>query len=206
MNWELELTVYIVSLALCAMGFLFWVLYSTIRNFLFARHTVRFYYPTVRQVALDEDIYLVNEFHHRTGLIEDFHIDHILIGEKYIYCIHDIYYNGTLLSNPNQERWAFYRGKRRSISVPNPLRNNLLRVERLGLLTPIGRGILIPIVLINDDCYYIPFEQTDETGFFLSLKQLGKFVHLRESETIDSIEPMAAEKLAQDLHRINLHE
>lgn len=206
MTWELELTVFIVSLTLVGAFFLAWVIYGPIKNFLCAHQTVRFYYKTVRQAALDEDIFLINAFHHKTGLLEDFHIDHILIGEKYIYCIHDVYYNGTLLSNPNEERWPFFRGKRKGIYVPNPLRNNLLRVERLSLLTPIGRGILIPIVLVNDDCYYIPFEQTDETGYFLSLKQLNKFVHLREKDDVDPIDPVAAEALAQDLHRINLHD
>ena len=54
------------------------------------------YYNKVRRVVLDNDFYLVNSFANKTASQEPFHIDHIVIGDKFIYCIRDRYYDGAI--------------------------------------------------------------------------------------------------------------
>lgn len=207
MTPELELTVFIVCAVLASLSYLTWVLYGPIRRFLYRHFTVRFYYRTVRRVVLDHDLYLINTFSSRIANSESFHIDHIIVGDKYIYCLRDRYYPGTLLSNPNDEMWTLYTGRTKATQIRNPISVNRYRVERLCLLAPIDRNLIVPIVLVNDDCYYTPFEQGDDAGYFLSLKQLGKFIELRESEDIPSIDPVLAASLANDLSKIkNRHD
>ena len=206
MTHELRSTIFIVVSTLLILGYLVWVLTGPIKRFLYRHFTVRFYYPTVRQVALDHDFFLVNEFVGSLSGGDQLHIDHILIGEKYIYCIRDRYYPGTLLSDPEDEMWTFYSGKTKSVQISNPISINRFRVERLCLLAPIDRSIVIPIVLVNNDCYYTPFEQDDASGYFLSLKQLAKFVDLKEAEDVSPINALVAESLANDLSKMKSHD
>ena len=108
MTHELRATIFIVVSTLLILAYHAWVLTGPIKRFLYRHFTVRFYYPTVRQVALDHDFFLVNEFVGSLSGGDQLHIDHILIGEKDIYCIRDRYYPGTLLSDPVDEMWTFY--------------------------------------------------------------------------------------------------
>ena len=85
MTHELRSTIFIVASTLLILAYLAWVLTGPIKRFLYRHFTVRFYYPVVRQVALDHDFFLVNEFVGSLSGGDQLHIDHILIGEKYIY-------------------------------------------------------------------------------------------------------------------------
>lgn len=207
MSFELELTIFIVSLILTTLFYLAWILYTPIHHFLYHRFTVRFYYRKVRKIVLDHDFYLINTFQSRVADSETFHIDHIIVGDKYVYAIRDRYYPGTLISNPLDEEWTLYTGKKKVTQIPNPISVNRYRVERLCLIAPIDRELVIPIVLVNDDCYYNPFKQSDEAGYFLSLKQLGAFIDIREKEDIPSLDPVIAQSFANDLAKIkNRHD
>ena len=102
--------------------------------------------------------------------------------------------------------WTFYSGKTKSVQISNPISINRFRVERLCLLAPIDRSIVIPIVLVNNDCYSTPFEQDDASGYFLSLKQLAKFVDLKEAEDVSPINALVGESLANDLSKMKSHD
>lgn len=204
MSFELRLTIYIVALILCGCAYFLWVAYGPVKRFLFRHWTIRMYYRKVNQVVLDHDFYLINDFKGKTAGAETFHIDHVIIGNKYVYVVRDRFYDGTLLSNPDDQSWLYCSGSK-SRYIQNPLIYNRLRAERLRLLGPIDSHIILPVVLVNDDCFYTPFEQSPELGYFVSLRQFPKFIDRKESEPIAPIDPDMAKLLAEDVYSIKMN-
>ena len=198
-----EYSIYFVSLTICAVLFLIWVLYGPVKRFLMKRYTVRMYYRKVNRIVLDNDFYLINNFVNKTG-DETFHIDHIVIGEKFIYCIRDRYFDGALVVKEDNDGWLYYHGKKKTI-VPNSLSMNLLRVERLSLMSGIDQKLFVSIVLINDDCLITPFDLTRENSYLVSLKRLPKLIDYIESQDVEILDPHTSAVAARDFSELNLH-
>ena len=198
-----EYSIYFVSLTICAALFLAWVLYGPIKRFLMKHYTVRMYYRKVNRIVLDNDFYLINNFENKTG-DETFHIDHIVIGEKFIYCIRDRYFDGALVVKEDNDGWLYYHGRKKNI-VPNSLSMNLLRVERLSLMSGIDQKLFVSIVVINDDCLITPFELTRENSFLVSLKRLPKLIDYIESQDVEILDPHTSAVAARDFSELNLH-
>ena len=51
-------------------------------------------YKAIYKIAFDEDYYLINNFSYRVDSSKIAKIDHVLFGNKYIYLIIDVYYEG----------------------------------------------------------------------------------------------------------------
>lgn len=198
-----EYSIYFVSLTICVILFLTWVLYGPIKRFLMKHYTIRMYYRKVNRIVLDNDFYLINNFENKTG-DQDFHIDHIVIGEKFIYCIRDRYFDGALVVKEDNDGWLYYHGRKKTI-VPNSLSMNLLRVERLSLMSGIDQKLFVSIVVINDDCLITPFELTKENSFLVSLKRLPKLIDYIESQDVEILDPHTSAVAARDFSELNLH-
>ena len=199
-----EYSIFFVSLTLALGLFLFWVLSGPIKRSLMKHHTVRMYYRHVNRVVLDNDFYLINCFENKTADEEAFHIDHIVIGQKYIYCIRDRYFDGALVVREDNDGWLFYHGRKKKI-VPNPMAMNLLRLERLSLMSNIDSKLFISIVLINNDCLITPFEGTRDNSFLVSLKGFPKLIEYLESRDVEDLDPHISAIVARDFSELNLH-
>ena len=202
MPYIVELTLFIVLATATGLGFCFWFLYGPIKRFLYRHHTVRMYYRRVYRVALDNDFYLINNFSNRTAELEEFHIDHILIGNKYFYCIRDRYYDGALAAKEDNPSWIFFR-KSRGCYITNPLTMNKLRVQRLSLMSGIDERMFISIVLINDDCYLTPFQSESSDNYLSSLKDFPKLIEQLESRDVDPLDERAVAVAARDFAELN---
>lgn len=171
---------------------------------LYKHFTVRMYYRDVRKVTLDHDFFLINDFMNKFGGAESFHIDHIMIGDKFIYCIRDRYYPGVIEAKEDDPKWLYYCGKKKT-AINNPLLLNKLRVERLSLITAIDSKELISIVLVNNDCMMTPLSLTKSDSFLVSLKKFPKLIELLESQDVPPLDPNSAALLARDFSELNLN-
>lgn len=198
-----EYAIFYVALTIVSALFLLWVLYGPIKRFLMKRRTVRMYYRKVNRVVLDHDFYLINCFENRTG-DESFHIDHIVIGEKYIYCIRDRYFDGAVVVKEDNAGWLYYHGRKKTI-VPNPMAMNLLRMERLSLMSGIDQKLFISIVIINDECLITPFTSKRDDSFLVSLKHFPKLIDYLESRDVESLDPQTSAVAARDFSELNLY-
>lgn len=197
MPYVAELALYIVVCVLAALFLLFLFLGGPIRIFLYRHHTVRMYYRHVNRVAQDNDYYLINNFKSKTAESESFHIDHLLIGNKFIYCIRDRYYEGALSANPQDNSWIYYRAKNTDY-ISNPMKRNELRTERLSLITGIERDIFISIVLINDDCYMGPFDNDSPDSFLVSVSLFPKLIAMLESQDVQPLDEWEVQRVVAD--------
>ncbi len=204
MSHELQATIYIVAAIVLGLGYLFWLLYGPIHRYLLRHHTVRFYYRKVNQVVLNHDFYLVNQFENQIAGSETFHIDHIIVGDKYIYCIKDLYFDGTLMANPENESWIYYH-RRKWEYIGNPLSKNALRAEHFALMANLPLDFIVPIVLINDDCFYTPFDQSKRASYMVSLHNLNRFVEEMEGRDVPPLNAAATSLLVADIAHINQH-
>lgn len=202
MPYKVELALFIVLAIAAGLLFLVWFGYSPLKRFLYRYHTVRMYYRKVYRVALDNDFYLINKFSNRTAELEEFHIDHILIGNKYFYCIRDRYYDGAVAAKEENPSWIFFN-KDKGRYIPNPLITNKLRVQRLSLMSGIEEKMFISIVLINDDCYLTPYDPVSEDNFLSSLKDFPKLIEELESRDVLPLDPLQIATAARDFSELN---
>lgn len=205
MPYNTRLTVFLVVAIFSVCVLLFFVFYGPIKRFLYKHFTVRMYYRNVRRVTLDNDFYLINDFMNRTADREQFTIDHIMVGEKFIYVIRDRYYPGALSATEDDPKWIFYRGKKAKV-IPNPLLMNHLRMERLSLLTNLDLKLFVSIVLINNDCLMTPMQNTKCDSFLVSLKKFPELIKTLENQK--DIPPLNEESIAvavKDFAHLNLN-
>ena len=198
-----EYAIFYVCLTLVSALYLIWVFYGPIKRFLYKHHTVRMYYHRVNRVVLDHDFYLINCFENKIA-DTSFHIDHIIIGDKYIYCIRDRYFDGALVVKEEDNGWLYYHGKKKTI-VPNALNQNLLRVERLSLMSGIELNLFISIVVINDNCMITPFESSRDDSFLVSLRNLPKLIESIESRDVAILDEHLSAIAARDFAELNLY-
>ena len=202
MPYHVELGLFIAYAIVAGLTLLFLFLYGPVKRYYMAHETVRAYYKKVYQVAQDNDFYLINEFTNTTAEQQEFHIDHILVGNKYFYCIRDRYYPGALSCKEHDPSWIFFE-KNRARYIANPMARNKLRVGHLSLMSGIKEKMFISIVLINDDCYVTPFEPTESDSFLSSLKDFPKLIEQLEDREVDPLNPMDIAVVARDFAQLN---
>ena len=199
---NVELVLFVVCASAVFVLFLIWFIYPPIKRYLFKHHTVRSYYRKVYKVALERDFFLVNKFANRTADLEEFHIDHILFGNKYFYCIRDRYYDGALAAKEEDESWIFFNRKRPEY-IKNPMMVNKLRVQRLSLMSGIEEKLFISIVLINDDCLLTPLEGKADDSFLVSLRDFPKLIDQLEAREVDPLDERSVAVAAADFAELN---
>ncbi|MCR5490792.1 MAG: NERD domain-containing protein [Bacilli bacterium] len=203
MPYSVRLSIFIVVATIVGLLVAFMLLYAPVKRILNKNFTIRMYYRRVRRVVDDRDMLLINNFKNYTAEQEAFHIDHIVIGEKFFYVIRDRYYDGALAANAKDNRWVFYRGEESRL-IPNPMLRNELRVERMSLMSNIPSQEIISIVLINDDCLLTPVEDANPNSYIVSLKKLPKLIaQLEATPGIAPLQPRDAEIAARDLAELN---
>ena len=205
MPYKAELTLFIVLAVIATLFFLFLFLYPPIKKSFYKHHTVRAYYKKVARIAEDNDFYLINNFKSHTTDSLTFHIDHLLVGDKYIYCIRDRYYDGALSAKEEDESWIYYQGKNAKY-IDNPMRMNELRVEKLALMSGIKRDIFVSIVLINDDCWITPLSNTVSRSYLSSLAMLPKIIKTLESDDVPPLDQWAVERVVSDFATLKNNE
>lgn len=201
--YEVRLCLFIVLACLIGVAFLVLFLYPALKRFLYKHFTIRMYYRTVRKTVLYNDYFLINDFVNTSGGSEPFHIDHVMIGEKFVYCIRDRYYPGAIAAKDTDPNWIYFHGKK-STYIQNPLLVNKVRVERLAMMTGFDSRFLISIVLINDDCLLTPLDNTYSDNFIVSLKRFPDLIKYLESQPVDPLDPHSVAVAVHDLSALNL--
>ena len=204
MPYTVRLSIFCVSCILVGLLLLLMFLYGPVKRYLYKKYTVRMYYNKVRRVVLDNDFYLVNSFANKTASQEPFHIDHIVIGDKFIYCIRDRYYDGAIAAKENDPSWIFYKGKK-STYIKNPMQVNRIRVDRMSLMSGIDSKLFISIVLINNDCMITRLENSFSDNYIVSLKKFPSLIAQLESSDVPILNPHSIAIAAKDFSELNLN-
>ncbi len=200
MNYEARLTVFVTVSILAALFVACLFLYSPIKKFLINKNITKWYYHKLIHIAKIHDYYLVNDIHMKLGGKKYVDIDHVLGGDKYIYMIIDYYFDGAVNATSDDACWVIYPKKGAKKSIDNPLKKAKEAVNRFSNATGINVTLIVPIILINDDCFITPIELKKGEPTLTTLKRLDKVIKIYEKEETDPLDPKALKSAIVSLH------
>lgn len=161
-----------------------------------------FDYKKVYQIAFDNDYYLINKFLFRISSTQVGNIDHILFADKYIYLIHDYYYNGDLTGNFNDQALVLINKDGQKAYVDNPLIESAKILNSLSNVTAIDKNMFIGICLLNDECRY-SVEHVGSQLYLIQRNKLKTLIKTIESRDIGKINPEQLQKVVKAIDKLN---
>lgn len=145
--------------------------------------------------ALDHDIFLINDI--KLAYNNEFILfDHILFGEKYIYCIKDVHEPIGIEGSAEDLKWFTYSKKGKVDYIANPFKENNLNVNMLMkyMNSSTDDKLYYSIICTNDDCdRHISKCRDDE--IICKNKEIYKVI--KEKEKDSSIKNINQEKLGK---------
>ena len=155
----------------------------------------------VHQIAVDYDYYLLNEVAMKIGN-HVIHFDHLLFGDKYIFCIVSRYYPIGVDGNFNDAQWFNYKSNGKCVMMKNPMRLNRERVDYFATAITSSKDMFVGMVLVNDSCLIKEIDGASNNDLILNVKDLEKIVNKFENnKDVSIIEPELLNVLVKDIHK-----
>ena len=136
----------------------------------------------LKKFAIDHDFPLLSDV--VVQIREDAYIkiDHIMIGNKYIYVIACKCYYGYLNAKAIDEKWVLYK-RDKLIHIENPLRNNKMRIRYLSkLLDNTTMEDFVNIIYLSKPVVTSKIQGSQKNEFVLFEDDFEKFVEVYEKE------------------------
>lgn len=194
-----------IGLALLILLSLFFFFFPMIRKYIYHHRFRQYMGKKVYQIAKDYDYCLLQNVVIEIGNDQTFRFDHILFGNKYLYCITDKSWDGAVLGSARDSTWLFYDAHHmKKQSIKNPLRVNQTRIEKLSLRTGIDMEMMINIVVVNDDCMFSCTGLRSDSIYMVAASKLPKLIQELESRDLPPFEESAIEKVVHEIHQISI--
>jgi|SRR5574344_643871 hypothetical protein len=202
------LPLFISLISLLVISILFFLFIPIIRKRNIKRKFISIYGKQIYKFAFHYDFYLINRLILQANDDSKISIDHLLLANKYIFVINDCYLPGAISAKEKDQSWIYYYGdpknpKRRYID--NPLLKNIERLSKLSQITCLDAGLLISIVLINDDCLINEYENTDDNNYLVKRKDLPRLIKNIEDRDVSPLDEEQLRYAVHDLARLNLN-
>lgn len=191
------LIILVVFLVLLGLFLIFYnFIHLSIEKLTFKKKTAK----RVYQIAMDHDYYLLNEVAMKIGT-HTIHFDHILFGNKYIYCIVSRYYNVGVNGNFEDVSWFNYKLNGKCKMMKNPLRLNRERVDYFATSITSSKDMFIAMLAVNDSCLVSDIKGASENDLIFNVKNLEKIIKEHENrKDVSIIEPKMLEILVKDIY------
>ena len=161
----------------------------------------------LKKFAIDHDFPLLSDVVFEVKKEVFTTIDHVMIGDKYIYVITNKCWYGYLNGKAKDDKWILYR-KDKLKHVSNPLIANRSKVRHLAALLETRPEDFVNIVYLSKPVVVKKIESNREKEFVLFETEFEKFIEVYEKEcklnafAIKSIEKSA--KSIFDYHKKSL--
>lgn len=157
----------------------------------------------VYKIAKDYDFYLLNKVVIKVeGKL--IHFDHLLFGNKYIYCIGKNYYSVGINGRFNDSSWFQYKGNNKFNIIKNPMRLHRERVNYFSSKLASSSDLFVATIIVNNSCYLEKIDGSDKYNVLLNLKNFEKMViEYEKDKTINPIEPQRLQDLVLEIHQSN---
>ena len=132
-----ELTIALIVIAFLLAAYL--IISYPLNKYLYRKFFRYKYYKTIYKIVNKKDYRLINNYYFKIDENSQAHFDHLLFGEKYIYCITDKYWTMGIVGKPQDESWILCKTKDKRTYIDNPLLKNNIREEKLSLISGIDR-------------------------------------------------------------------
>ena len=135
----------------------------------------------LKKFAIDHDFPLLSDVVIQVRENKYIKIDHIMIGNKYIYVIACKCYYGYLNAKAIDEKWVLYvRNKLKHID--NPLKNNYKRMKILSTLLDNSIEDFVNIIYLSKPVVTHKIEGSNSKEFVLFEDDFEKFIEVYEKE------------------------
>ncbi len=173
--------------------------------FIKIRYEERFFHRIIGKelykIAVNHDNFIIHDV--EIKFIDGFiHFDHLFFGNKYIYCIRNVYYTYGIEGSNQDLKWFHYDRKGNFEYIENPLKSNKIQMEKMKtyMKVPNDQKFFYSIIVINDDCTFrIHDYQEDE--IVIKRSELKKFLKEKENDpNISSFQQKQLEKIVQQIY------
>lgn len=135
----------------------------------------------LKKFAIDHDFPLLSDVVIQVRENKYIKIDHIMIGNKYIYVIACKCYYGYLNAKAIDEKWVLYR-RDKLLHVENPLKNNHKRIKILASLLDNSVEDFVNIIYLSKPVVASKIEGGNKKEFVLFEEDFEKFIEVYEKE------------------------
>jgi hypothetical protein len=136
----------------------------------------------LKKFAIDHDFPLLSDVVIQIREDKYIKIDHIMIGNKYIYVIACKCYYGYLNAKAVDEKWVLYR-RDKLMHIENPLKNNDKRIKILSnLLENTTMDDFVNIIYLSKSVVASQIQGSDKKEFVLFEDDFEKFIEVYEKE------------------------
>ena len=191
----------IVVISLIFIGFALLILWPIFKERSEKKTFLKSFYTEVYQLAIDKDFYVINNvvLEIDTKFI---HFNHILFGNKYIYCICDSYFEGPLSGKFSDQQWFLYKQLGKD-HIKNPL---LLHKARLSYLSSAIRAeeLLVGICVVNDSCIIDQIPDIPDNLAVINRVEFKEFINKKEKENVAPINSIQLDSLVQQIYQKNI--
>ena len=192
----------IIVVSLLLIGYAFLIFTPLVKEQLEKKSFQKKFYTDVYQLAIDRDYYVINDvvLEIDTKFI---HFNHILFGDKYIYCICDHYYDGPLSGKFTDQQWFLYKNNGQLDHIKNPL---LLHKARLSYVTSALRAeeLFIGLCIVNESCLVDEIKDAPEYLNVINQKDFKEYIYKKEKENVPPINSIQLDSLVQQIYQKNL--
>ncbi len=197
-----EQIIYIVIAAVVVAILIFLAIFIPVKIKNRSKNFKENYYKKVYSIAFNEDFYLINKFFFKVDEGKMACIDHILFGNKYIYIITDLFYEGNLSGSYDDKSLIFTNQKGKKAYTDNPFAKSESLVQRLALATNLDMNILVGIVLVNDECK-LDIYSDSEQFFLVQRRKLPGLIKQLEKKNIGNLNQNELAKAVMSINKMN---
>ncbi len=169
--------IFLILLLICIVFF---------RKIYVKHHFTSVCYKKIYKFVLYNDYYLINNYDFKIDDTNNGHIDHIIFGEKFIYLINDVYYEGDLSGNFDDASFVYFSKKGVKQYTDNPLQISKNTLSRLSMSIDVDGSLMIGITLVNNSCHF-SLKSNSKQFYIMQLKNLSALIKAIESRDIPSI-------------------
>lgn len=135
----------------------------------------------LKKFAVDHDFPLLSDVVIQVRENKYVKLDHVMIGNKYIYVIACKCYYGYLNAKAIDEKWVLYR-RDKLIHIENPLKNNYKRMKILSSLLDNSIEDFVNIIYLSKPVVASKIEGSNKKEFVLFEDDFEKFIEVYEKE------------------------
>jgi hypothetical protein len=161
----------------------------------------------IHRYVKEKDYYLIPTVKVKLPGNRDVIIDHLVFGNKYIYAIKDLYFQGGLLGKGSDKEWSYYEYKFHHPKyryIPNPFLLNRQRIDKLTLVTGLDPSLFISIILVNNEAMINRIPVSEDNQFIVNIRQFPRLIDAIESREVPPFKSQILDKAVIDINDMNM--
>ncbi|MFZ9704119.1 MAG: hypothetical protein ACO3BB_02520 [Bacilli bacterium] len=171
------------------------------------RNLNKIFNEIIHRYVTEKDHYLIPLVKVKLPGNRDVIIDHLVFGDKYIYAIKDLYFEGGLLGKGSDKEWSYYEYKYHQPKyryIPNPFLLNRQRIEKLAIVTGLDPNLFISVILVNNEAMINRIPVSEDNQFIVNIRQFARLIDAIESRDVPPFKSQILDKAVIDINEMNM--